>query len=91
MSVLGPPRHGGDSKRLSWGDLQRVHGVTQGHQLYPTIFNTIVDAVFRQLVKEVDGEETGLDGFERAVGQTSTFFYADDGLLASTRAERIQR
>ena len=50
-----------------------------------------VDEVLRHWVMEVSGEEAGPDGFGRAAGQMATFFYAEDSILASTRAERIHK
>ena len=50
----------------------------------------VVDAVIFHRVTLVTGEETGPDGFGRAIQWLAVFFYADDGLLASTRLHRIQ-
>ena len=64
-------------------------GVTQGDPLYHNIFNLIVNVFLHPRVNEVAGEEWGLDRFVKTAGQTTTFFYADDGILESTRADRL--
>ena len=35
--------------------------------------------------------EPGTEGFGREIQRLETYFYAEDGILASTRANRIQR
>ena len=56
-------------------------GVTQGDSLSPTIFNVVVDAVFRHWVQGILEEaeargELGQDGRHQAA-----LFYADDGMV----------
>jgi len=56
-------------------DSQR--GVTQGGIASPTIFNVVIDAIVRELLHRFPTEITAA-------------FYADDGRLAGTNAERLQ-
>ena len=62
-----------------------------GNPLPPTIFNVLVETALRHRATEETGEETGPDRFGRAAGQMANFFYADNRLLASTRAEQFQQ
>ena len=68
-------------------------GVTQGGPLSPKIFNVMVDAIVREWLRQVLGEEYSLpeveiDGIVRLF---TALFYADDGYIASTDAELLQR
>ena len=65
--------------------------VTQGDPLYPIISNMVIDAVLRQWIMAVVEEETGPDSFVCVVRSLEVLFYTNDGLLVSTRAERLQR
>ena len=72
--------------------------MTQGRPLAPTIFNLVVDAVLRYWVTVVETlEETpppvadSMDCFGRDVQRLAAYFYADDGLLASTQANHLQQ
>ena len=65
-------------------------GFTQGGAISPTIFNMVVDSVIHYWVTLVVREEAGPYGFGWAVQCLSEFFYADDGLLDSTKLVWIQ-
>ena len=70
-------------------------GVNQGdllswYPLSPTIFNVVVDTVVRQWISLVVGDSGGQDGWGREVIHHLAFFYADDGLVASTDPVWIQ-
>ena len=67
--------------------------MTQGNPTPPTIFNVVVDAVFRNWVSVVaEAEaEAGTKGFIRDVQRTAAHFYADYGLLVSTRAVKLKQ
>ena len=64
--------------------------VTQGDTISPTIFNMVVDLVIHYWVILVARKESGLYGFGRSVQWLSDFFYADNGLLESTKPAWIQ-
>ena len=59
-------------------------GVTQGYPLSPTIFNIAVDAMIWHWVMLVAGYQAGPEGFVRVVQSLEAFFYANNGLLASS-------
>ena len=65
--------------------------MTQGDPLSPTILNVVVDAVLCHWVMVVEEEDSGPYGFSRAVQNMAALFYTKNGLLASTRAERLQQ
>ena len=72
-------------------------GVTQGDPLSPTIFNVLVDAVFRHWVAVVTSMEESVDpgaadmeGFGWDVQHIVAYLYADDGLLNLTWVARLQ-
>ena len=58
-------------------------GITQGGPLSPRLFNLMVDAVVREWLRQVLGEEgaRGEQGLE--IRRFLTAFYVDDGVLAS--------
>jgi hypothetical protein len=62
---------------------QSERGTTQGDIVSPTIFNIVVDAVVRAWHHEMD-----IQGFSNHV---RAIFYADDGLLYSTDADKLQQ
>ena len=64
--------------------------MTQGHSLFPTIFNAVVDTVVRNWVSLVAEYAGGQDRLGRGVIQRATFFYMEDGLVASTDPEWMQ-
>ena len=65
-------------------------GVMQEYPLSPTIFNVVVDAVVRNCVMVViaGAEEQGKRGKE--VSHQAAFFYADDGMVASSEPLWLQ-
>jgi Reverse transcriptase (RNA-dependent DNA polymerase) len=69
------PRQGGFHRRPIWSE----RGVTQGDPLSLFIFNIVVDAVVRKLRTRFP------------LGDLFILFYADDGWLASYRAEVHQQ
>ena len=66
-------------------------GVTQGDTLYPTLFNVVMDAVICQWVTVVEATEEGMEGLDLSIWDMVESFYADDGLVALTQPERLQR
>ena len=70
-------------------------GVTQGGPLSPKIFNVMVDAIVREWLRQVLGEEYSLPEVEIdwivRLFTALSLFYADDGYIASTDAELLQR
>ena len=56
------------------------------HDVY---LNMVVDAVICRWVTLVTGEKAGPDRFRQMVQCLSSFFYSDEGLLASLRTARI--
>ena len=65
-------------------------GVNRGKHLSTTIFNVVIDLVLHHWIFVVAEEEAGSEGFGRAVQRLSKCFYSDNGLLAYTRAVRLQ-
>ena len=59
-------------------------GVTQGDPLSPTIFNVVVDAVFRHWIMLVVEESENRGGRGKEGRQHDALFYADDGMVASS-------
>ena len=73
-------------------------GGTQGAPLSITILNVVVDVVIQHWVNMVTVTEEAVppradttEGFWRDVHRLTAYFYADDGILASTRATRLQQ
>ena len=66
-------------------------GVTQGYHLSPTIFDVVVDAVIHHWVTVVMPTESGKGGLGLTIIDLVEYFYADDGLGASTQPDRLQR
>ena len=64
-------------------------GMHQGYLLSPTIFNVVVDAVFRHQVTVLIATEgtavPDIEGFEQYIQWMAAYLYADNKLLASTR------
>ena len=58
-------------------------GVMQGNSLSPTIFNVVVDAVIRHWVTVVMPIEAGMGGLGLTIIDLVSYFYADNGLVAS--------
>ena len=65
-------------------------GVTQGGPLSPKIFNFVVDAVVRELLRVSLGEDEARDGVGERFREIIAIFYADDGLLALWSPEQLQ-
>ena len=65
-------------------------GVTQGHPLFPTIFNVVMDVLVRHQVTGViaDAEERGKLGKEGR--HQAALFYADNGMVDSSDPQWIQ-
>jgi len=68
-------------------------GVTQKGPLSPKFFNVMIDAIVREWLRQVVGEEyvlpeVEIDGIVRLF---TALFYEDDGYIASTDAELLQR
>ena len=59
--------------------------VTQGNPLLPTIFNVVVDAVMLHWVTAVTSTEVGTGVHGLTIIDLAAYFYADDGLVASTQ------
>ena len=57
-------------------------GVNQGDPVSPTLFNIIVDAVFRGALQEICGPKESQHGSGWLVGENNICFYADDGRIA---------
>ena len=76
-----------------YGEIFRAgRGVTQGGPLSPKIFNIMVDAIVREWLRAMDLEDAMP---EKTVGSVITvfiaLFYADDGMIASTDADLLQK
>ena len=59
-------------------------GVTQGGPLSPCLFNLIVDAVVREWLRQVLGDDVARGEMGMEIRRLLTAFYVDDGVLAST-------
>ena len=66
-------------------------GVMQDDYLYPTIFNVVLDAIICHWVMVVTPIEAGMGGLGITIIDLAAYFYANDGLVASTQPERLQR
>ncbi len=58
-------------------------GVTQGGPLSSLMFNVCVDAVVREWLHQMLGEEAACNGLKECVVKILVAFYVDDGLIAS--------
>ena len=65
-------------------------GVTQGDPLYPMLINVVVDAVICHWVAVVAATEAGTEVLELSIQDLATYFYADDGIVASAQTERLE-
>ena len=66
-------------------------GVTQGNPLPPTIFNVVRDTIILHWVTVVEPTVNILEGLDLSIGELVEYLYADNGLVASTQPERLQR
>ena len=66
-------------------------GVTQGDLLFPTISNVVVDAIICYWVAVAKPTGDGTEGLGLSIQDLAVYFYADDGLVASTHPQRLQR
>ena len=68
--------------------------MTHGGPLSPTIFNVVLDVVLWNWVALVvvteGGVEPATEGLGKDIQHKSSYFYADNKLLASTLVNRIQ-
>ena len=65
-------------------------GVTQGGPLSPRLFNLVVDAVVREWLRQVLGDEAARGEIGLEIRRLLTCFYIDDGVLASADATFLQ-
>jgi exonuclease III len=65
-------------------------GVTQGGPFSPRIFNVMVDAVVREWLRQVLGEDVARSGVGEEIRHFLVAFYADDGLIQARCPERLQ-
>lgn len=69
-----------------------TRGVTQGDIISPMLFNIVVDVIVRYwLSVESPFPETSRDGIGHKILDHQVLFYADDGLLASTNPNWLQK
>ena len=85
--------HGRKGRQSFWDPFQVPLQRDPGGTALPTIFNVVVDVVLRNWAVGVSVTEETADprtyGFGWDIQQLAAYFYADDGLLVSTRAHRI--
>jgi len=65
-------------------------GVTQGGPVSPKIFNIMVDAMVREWIRQLVGDEAASTGLKDAIKLLLAIFYADDGYIASRSKEQLQ-
>ena len=68
-------------------------GVTQGGPLSPKLFNILVDAIVREWLRQLFGDDAAMHGLgtdDRLVRLFVALFYADDGYLASRDPALLQ-
>ena len=75
----------------SGGPIKGYQGVMQREPLPPTIFNMVVDAVICHWATLATPTEAGMGGLGLKTIDLSAYFYANNGLVASTQPESIQR
>ena len=66
-------------------------GVTQGDPVFPTIFNVVVNAVIWHWVMVATPIGSGTGGLGLTIIDLAAYFYANDGIMASTQTERLHR
>lgn len=75
----------------NYGDPFRAgRGVTQGGPLSPTLFNLLVDAVTREWLVQVLGDEANTEWGRQTRRALCAFFYVDDAFLASRNPVFLQ-
>ena len=67
------------------------HSMTQGDLLSPMLFNVVVYAIIRHWVTFVEPTVDVLEGLGLSIRELAAYFYAEDGLVASIKPERLQR
>ena len=72
------------------GPFKGSRGVTQGDPLPPTMFNIVVDVMIRHKATVVAGEVAVPEEFKKELQNMATLFYMDNGIIASTRMDRLQ-
>jgi len=70
---------------------QAERGVTQGGPLSPRMFNILVDAVVREWLRQVLGEEAAKHGYGDAVAYFCSLYYVDDAVAQDRDRDRLQR
>ena len=65
-------------------------GVAQGDPLPPTIFNLVVDAVFRHWMTGVIADAEAQGDLGKEGRHHTALFYADDGMVASSDPQWLQ-
>ena len=71
--------------------LKGYHGVTQVNHLPSTVFNVVAGDVIRKWVMVAVPTEAGTEVLRETIQELAALFYADYGLVASPRLERLQR
>ena len=73
-----------------YGDPFRSEGgVTQGGSVSPKVFNILVDAIVREWIHQILGDEAATEGY----GDTClllAILYTDDGYIASRSKQQLQ-
>ena len=54
------------------------------------LINVVVDAVICHWVAVVAATEAGTEVLELSIQDLATYFYADDGIVASAQTERLE-
>ena len=65
-------------------------GVTQGGPLLYCIFNVVVDAVVREWLQQVLGEEAVASGYGLAIRNFLAIFYTRNAMVASRCPQQLQ-
>ena len=74
-----------------YGDpFQSERGVTQGGPVSPKIFNIMVDAIVREWIRQILGDDAAAEGYGDAIRLLLAIFYADDGYIASRSEQQLQ-